>query len=246
MKTLKKILLAAGVAFIGCFPVKKSFSQESNYIKFDFREDFGKEVINFDKNLSFSQMYVKGDIETRDVFTSFEAMLNEFFLDDYFKSAWGVKLIGDEKISLNPQIAVFLEAEKEKNARFNHFTHNYFFKEKMGAGQILNYDLKKLKGKIEIIFPFSDFKSAMVYTRHSLKTKFGEFEIFYKGKNIDNNYSGIKFTTNPFRENFSFFAEYSRNKSEIFMKNEFLNVGLTIRSGNENHYKLKSQNPPSF
>ena len=120
MKTLKKILLAAGVAFIGCFPVKKSFSQESNYIKFDFREDFGKEVINFDKNLSFSQMYVKGDIETRDVFTSFEAMLNEFFLDDYFKSAWGVKLIGDEKISLNPQIAVFLEAEKELGIKTIH------------------------------------------------------------------------------------------------------------------------------
>lgn len=220
IKNLKKLIFGAGIISLGFIPMKKSFSQ--TYL----RANIGTDLINPNKILP---MYIQGHTETKNFFTNLEAMMMDFGLNDYAKANLGAKLSKNKKINLNPQITAFAETgEIVPRNKFEGLPLLYSFKAKIGAGAVLNYNLKKLKGKTEIIFPLSDAKHPLVYTRHSLKTKLGEFEIFYKGKNFNNNYHGIKFTT-PSKKGFGFFIEYSENISEIFNENEFLNLGLAVR-----------------
>ncbi len=227
-KNLKRLIFGAGIISLGFIPMKKSFSQ--TYL----RADIGKDIIDFEPDLStdkayLSKGYIQGHTETKNFFTNLEAMMMDFGLNDYAKANLGAKLSKNKKINLNPQITAFAETEEIRQInKIESPTQRYSFKAKIGTGIILNYNLKKLKGEAEIIFPLSDAEHPLFYTRHSLKTKLGEFESFYKGKNLKNNYYGIKLTT-PSKEGFNFFIEYSKNSSEIFKEKKFLNLGLAVR-----------------
>lgn len=225
---LKNLILGAGIVLSSYLPMQKTYSQD-NYDKISIQMDIGKDISKFKSKVILSKAHVHGKIDTKfKIFTDFEASINEFDLNDYAKSTWGYKFLAAKKTQLNPIFGAINEVKYIEKNEQPYFKYGL----NLGVGAKFDYELNKLKGSAELIFPFSEVNEPWLYNRTSLKTKRGQLELFFKGKNLKDNSLGLKFTTKPFREDFSLFAEYLiRNHPKLYAGRDFFSFGLSISIG---------------
>ena len=216
-----------GIVLMSYFP-QKIFSQHNfdrkKNLNVEVRGDVGRNVFKNKNNNLFSELYVKGNQNGEKCFSGIECQVDEFALNNFSKVGFGVNVYRTENFGFNPEMTFTREIclVNEKDTTSNRLEN------KFGPGLKLEYNLGKFKGSNEVIFPIGEFDKPRYYIRNSVEIGKGEIELFLRGRNIDENYFGIKYTTKEFWKDFRFFAEYAVKNNPKIYTTDFMNIGISL------------------